>query len=202
MRRVLTFADISERLKKKTKNSKRNHSVKNTVSISVVRFVISIKPMKTISLTQGEVAIVDDEDFENLNKFNWQAKKCKTHDIIYAVRAVKRKEKKMHREILKANPSEEVDHIDGNGLNNVRSILRECSHQQNMCNQKKSSNNTSGYKGVSWDKNAWRVRIRLNNKEIYIGSFKNIKDAALAYDVAAQIFFGEFARTNSSITKY
>ena len=85
-----------------------------------------------------------------------------------------------------------IDHIDGNKENNTITNIRSCTQQQNMFNKTKSINNKSGYKGVDWNCNKWRVRIMIKNKEIYIGSFDCIKEASKAYEAKAKELFGEY----------
>jgi hypothetical protein len=92
----------------------------------------------------------------------------------------------------------QIDHIDGDGLNNQKSNLRIGTHQQNIMNRTKQRNNTSGYKGVSFDKstNKFVAQIGYNKKGIHIGSFKTAILAARAYDVEAIKYHGEFANLN------
>lgn len=79
-------------------------------------------------------------------------------------------------------PTHFIDHIDGNGLNNRIENLRDVTNRENCLKQKLHCTNTSGYTGVSWDKrtNRWIAEIRVRDKKIRIGSFKNIEDAAAA----------------------
>lgn len=107
----------------------------------------------------------------------------------------------MHREILGLMPEDpDVDHRDGEGLNNRRSNLRLVTNSQNNMNSQCRWGALSKYKGVSWHKRRekWQGRIKLNGKEIYLGYFDNEKKAARAYDEAAKKHFGEFARLNFS----
>lgn len=100
---------------------------------------------------------------------------------------------------LWADPtSQEVDHINGNGLDCRRGNLRLCTKSENQRNRRPNQNGTSGYKGVGWYKkyNCWRVRIQVNGKKQHIGYFDNEIDAATAYDNAAKQLHGEFARLN------
>lgn len=161
-------------------------------------FFIGVK-MKLISLTQGYSAMVDDSDYEWLNRFNWQYSKVDT--LEYASRrAVKGKKYTlgMHREIMKTPKGMHTDHKDGNGLNNQRNNLRICTASQNIMNSKISSNNSSGYKGVYWQKNLkkWMVAIKINRQSIYLGYFTDKKEAAKKYDQKAIELFREFARLN------
>lgn len=105
----------------------------------------------------------------------------------------------MHRVITSAPPGMEVDHINGNGLDNRRGNLRVCTKSGNQRNQRVQSRaKTSVFKGVSrWKKNnRWAAFIKLGGRPTYLGSFKSEVDAALAYDAAARKHFGAFARTN------
>jgi hypothetical protein len=149
---------------------------------------------KEIPLTQGKFAIVDDNDFEWINKWKWHYIKG------YAVRTISSTFKKiyMHREINKTPEGLYTDHIDQNKLNNTRSNLRTCNLQENDRNRKKQKNNTSGYKGVCYakDRGKWRSRIKVNSVYFWIGNFNNAKDAAAAYNDKAKELFGEFACLN------
>ena len=107
----------------------------------------------------------------------------------------------LHRliaETLIPNPYnlECVDHIDGNKQNNRIENLRETNQSLNTANSVLSKANTSGYKGVVWRKDTkkWMAQIVKDRKRYGLGSFDNIEDAANAYKVAAEKFFGEFAR--------
>lgn len=152
---------------------------------------------KNISLTQGKVAIVDDADYEELVKHNWY------FDGRYAVRWAKRhfyrREKIMlHRAILNPNDDVDIDHINGDTLDNRRENLRICSHAENMHNMKKHADNTSGYKGVTWDKRTrkWQAQIQVSGRKVFIGRFSDKVEAAVAYDEKAREIFGIYAKVN------
>jgi hypothetical protein len=89
----------------------------------------------------------------------------------------------------------EIDHIDGNSLNNRVENLREASHSDNLKNTKIPSNNKSGVKGVSWHKTTkrWYVKIVVNKKPLYIGSFKSLEQARLSAYLARIKHHGDFA---------
>jgi len=156
--------------------------------------------MKEIVISRGMKVTVDDEDFESLNQHRWYCVPNKHHTNFYAARNVslggkKQKRVWMHRELIKTDM--DVDHIDGNGLNNTRSNLRICSRSQNMGNQIKNRNSVSKYKGVCRKRaTSWCAQIQFQNKNNHLGYFQKEEDAAKAYDLAAIRLFGEFAVTN------
>ncbi|MDD3267103.1 MAG: AP2 domain-containing protein [Burkholderiales bacterium] len=157
--------------------------------------------VKRIKLTQRKYAIVDDEDYEYLMQWKWSAHK--RSKLFYAIRSEtvdlnKQYSNYMHRLIMNAQKGELVDHINHDTLDNRRCNLRICTHKENCRNKIVPSNNTSGYKGVSWNKrlNKWRCDIKLDNSRILLGYFDTIIEAAYAYDEAAIYNFGEFAYLN------
>jgi len=95
-------------------------------------------------------------------------------------------------------PKGEVDHINGNKWNNKWFNLRECTRSENMGNQGKRGRNKSGYKGVCWHRavSKWYAQIGHNNKNIYLGVYDDIKDAARAYNSKALELFGDYAYLN------
>lgn len=157
--------------------------------------------MKEIKLSQGKVALVDDKDFEELSRYKWYAAQRENYTI-YAIRTIGTKPNhktiRMHRQIMKARKGQQIDHLDGNGLLNVRSNLRLCTNSQNQQNKRKRKNCSSKFKGICWHKNRkkWEVYISLNKKLYYLGYFDDEIEAAKAYDRKAKEFFGEFARLN------
>lgn len=162
--------------------------------------VLEIEMTKQIQLTQGKVSLVDDDMFEYLNQWKWCA--AKNQGRWYAIRSEGTKPFqrtiRMHRVVINPGPDTDVDHKDGNGLNNQRYNLRECIHIKNSANRSKNINNISGYKGVYWNEKAkkWHAQIMVSYKRIHLGLFQNPGDAARAYDEAAKKYFGEFARFN------
>jgi len=157
--------------------------------------------MKTIALTQGFVALVDDADYERVNAFKWSA--TKTPKNVYAVRKVRTSSGRTTSQLLHrfitgvTNPRIIVDHEDHDGLNCQRYNLRPCVHGENNGNQLKT-HGTSKYKGVSWDssRGQWRAFITVHNTSNFLGRFHDEREAAFAYDAAARASFGEFAHTN------
>jgi|LSQX01.2.fsa_nt_gb hypothetical protein len=158
--------------------------------------------MKRIPLSQGYVALVDDEDFGLIMSHNkWFANKH--HGNVYAKCNITRPDGrrttlKMHRLIMDARQGEVVDHINGNGLDNRKCNLRITNERENAANRKPHKGTSSRYKGVSYHKqhNKWQSNICVNYKCLYLGIFEKEVDAAIAYDIAAVKHFGEFARLN------
>ena len=159
--------------------------------------------MKEIPLTQGKVALVDDEDYAELSQYSWYA--LKGRHTWYAARntptvAGKKTTMRMHRQILGASSERQVDHRDGDGLHNWRTNLRYCTNGQNQSNlHYKKAGCTSRHKGVSWYRRfgKWQAAIRVNGKSMNLGRFDDEDDAARAYNAAALRLFGEFACLNT-----
>lgn len=152
--------------------------------------------MKTIPLTQGFAARIDDADYERVSQYKWRVRRKNAHTM-YAVtgRGIR-----MHRFILGiTDPTVQVDHRDRDGLNNQRENLRKCINGENQANKlKQHGTYTSQFKGVCWHKvsSAWRACITIRRKHVYLGLFENEADAARAYDAAARAHFGEFCHVN------
>ena len=147
---------------------------------------------KIIALTHGKVAQVSNADFKTLNQRKWQ------FDGRYAICKIGTKTVYMHREIMHTPKAMDTDHINGDKLDNRRTNLRICNRSQNMANCQTRNTNTSGYKGVCWDKanSKWQVHITIDGRAVKLGRFANLLDAARAYDKAAKEMFGDFAKTN------
>lgn len=161
--------------------------------------------MEKIKLTQGQFAIVDDEDFEEINKHKWYSLFNKGTDSFYAVRSDYSGEKKklirMHRQIMNSQKEMHTDHINHNTLDNRKCNLRSCTNSQNQMNAKMRSDNTSGTTGVIWHKatKRWRGQIKINQKHAYLGYFKNKQDAINARKEAEIKYFGEFRYNGDAI---
>lgn len=154
--------------------------------------------MKTIPLTKGLHAIVDDEDYDELSKHRWHVA---AHQ--YAARHTRNANGKrvyvlMHREIVNAPVGVEVDHENANGLDNRRQNLRIATHRQNMQHKRKQKGGRSQHKGVWWAsrEKRWVAEIRIDGKKRCLGYFRDETAAAQAYNNAACQHFGEFAWLN------
>ena len=164
-----------------------------------------VNNMKEIKLTQGKVALVDDEDYELVKQYKWCAVFHRHTWYAYAntkqIKGKKSQTIRMHRLILGLGFGNKLksDHIDGNGLDNKRQNLRICNNQQNCSNKKIYGKGTSKYKGVYWVKSLkkWRAMIGYAGKRIHLGVFSIEECAALAYDFAAMKYYREFAHFNT-----
>lgn len=139
--------------------------------------------------------IIDTEDIEKIKKYKWYLS-----PMGYVGTKLKGKALRLPHVIMGTKPDKKypVDHKDRDKLNNCKSNFRFCSHAENLRNAGKSKNNTSGYKGVFWqkDRKKWIAQIKINNKIVYLGIFKNKVRAAITYNKAAVKYFGEFAYLN------
>lgn len=160
--------------------------------------------MKEIKLTQGFVALVDDEDYDYLNQWKWFANRDKGTGSYNAGRNAptvngKRGMIRMHRQILGiTDPKVHGDHINHNTLDNQRQNLRIANHSESMANRRSHKSSTSKYKGVCWSSwhKKWAVTIKENRKQKHLGYFENELEAALIYNKAAKKIYGGFAYLN------
>lgn len=141
----------------------------------------------------GVFALVSDKDYARVNQYKWYLLKERQRRGGPYARRNKPTHMYMHNFILGVKG---VDHKNHNGLDNRRSNLRRATQSQNNANQGLRRNNTSGAKGVSWDKvnRKWLVQIRKNYRRCTIGRFDSIEEAAKAYNRKAKELFGEFAK--------
>jgi len=144
------------------------------------------------------MAVVDDEDYVPLATHRWQLNP-KTNMVQRCVRiAGKITTLLMAREIVHVLDGIKVDHWDHNKLNNQKSNLRPCTRSQNGGNRLKQTSPTSScFKGVYVYKNGRiTAQVWVNKTRIHLGDFPSEEKAAEAYDVAAKVYFGQFAKTN------
>lgn len=152
--------------------------------------------MKEIPLTRGLTTLIDDEDFDWLSQWNWHAHPTAGGNFY----ARKKRDGRvfLHNLLITAPDGLRVDHRNANGLDNRRSNLRLATRQENGRNRKLGSNSRSGFKGVTWraDKEKWVASITTSDKRLHLGYFPDLREAAAAYDAAADAHFGEFAHLN------
>jgi len=170
--------------------------------------------MRSIPLTKGRVALVDDSDFDEISQFTWYA--VERRHCCYAARYAyeggdgsgargargTQFSVFMHRQITKAPAGLYVDHRNGDGLLNTRENLRTCTPSQNQHNRRHfQTGKSSRFIGVVWDRrrNKWMAHIKDGGKTIFLGRFVDETDAAAARDCAAIKLFGEFASTNAEV---
>lgn len=151
-----------------------------------VKSVFMPRIQVTSSTRNDLYVIIDDEDVELVSQYNWYL-----HTYGYVSATINCKKVLMHR-LLMGNPSLDVDHINGDRLDNRRENLRLATRSQNLANRKLNKNNTTGYRGVSFYRGRWRATV---GKEL-VGYFKTKEAAVKARTEAACKKYGEFARFN------
>lgn len=152
---------------------------------------------REIALTQGKVAIVDDEDYARVASHRWHFAYNESLKGGYACTYIDKRLKQMHRFLLDANPDTFVDHANRDTLDNRRSNLRLATAQQNACNRRKKGGSLSKYIGVyQVSSGRWRAYVYVNRKRINAGYFEVEIEAALAHDRLAIQHHGAFASLN------
>lgn len=156
---------------------------------------------KHIPLTQNQFTIISDIDYARVRKYKWCAAWNNSTKSFYAVRVVGSKTIQLAAFILNLPTGLQPDHKDGNTLNNKRSNLRSATRSQNCANRSKRSDNTSGFKGVCFDKSrrnsrVWLAQITYMGKTKHLGHYETSVQAAYAYDQAAKQLYGKFAKLN------
>lgn len=149
--------------------------------------------MRHIRVSENKFTLVDDEDFDWVQKHNWVITKAgyvglSNGDGSFGVL--------LHRAILRAKSNEIVDHKDGNKLNNQKCNIRICTKSQNQMNRGVSKKKSIRYKGVYASGKKFTSYICMNGIVYYLGTFDNKIDAAKAYNDMATKLHGEFAKLN------
>lgn len=154
--------------------------------------------MKEVPLTRGYVALVDDDDYDRVMAAgSWCVRP--SGQTAYAQRRIVRDGKgttiSLHQFLTGLT---NIDHVNGDGLDNQRHNLRPATRGQNMGNRRLPQNSATGFKGVTKRKVGYRYQAQIgaNGKHYYLGNFATAEEAARAYDAAAIRHFGEFARLN------
>lgn len=148
---------------------------------------------------KNEAFYFDLEDYDIIKNIGWS---CDSRGYIIGNITINGKQKRirLHRLIMGFPKKMMIDHINGNKLDNRKSNLRICNGKENTRNSSVQKRNKLGVKGVSiTHSNTYQAQIQVDGKLKYLGSYKTIKEAADAYDLAAQKYFGEFARLNNYI---
>jgi len=134
---------------------------------------------KHIPLTQSKFALVDDDMFDEVACYKWQAQR--NGNTYYAGRTNNRVSVTMHRQVLglKHGDGKIVDHINRDGLDNRRANLQVANYMINGRNHGNYKSSTSGYAGVNWHKvqKKWQARLRVNGEQVYLGVYSDIEDA-------------------------
>ena len=139
-------------------------------------------------------AVIDIEDFDRIKEWHWSLHK---KGYVWGYRS-KDEWILLHRLVLGESAGTHTDHKDENKLDCRKCNLRSCTNSQNLMNRGKQRNNTSGYKGVSWDKKVgkWFAYIWKDRKRINLGYYDDKRKAAIIYNEAALIYHGNFAKLN------
>lgn len=160
---------------------------------------------REIKLSQGYIAIVDDEDFAMISMLDWYA--TPREHTVYARTKTKPFQGSglyMHQLIMLSVDGEKIDHRDFNGLNNTRDNLRHCTSVQSSAHTRGNQTKLSGYKGVYFKtgsnrKKPWCARIIVGGREISLGTYETKEEAATARDIAALQYQGDFAFINNAV---
>jgi len=161
---------------------------------------------KYIQLTKGLSALVDDEDYEKFNQFNWSAHINGVAKKYYAVRRVKKdsqsKELYLHREIMNAPNGLFVDHINGDTLDCRKKNMRFATRSQNAANRRLRSDNKLGVVGVTQLTNGkYLAYISMNGKSKKLGQFALLEEAKAARQKAEIEYHGEYARSKDRLVE-
>lgn len=156
-----------------------------------------------IPLTKGYVALVDDEDYEELSQWKWQSQSGGERNTAYARRGIynpysRRMTTVMMHRVIMGDPADYlIDHKDGNGLNNTRSNLRIATRAENQYNSRINKNNTTGFKGVTFHRNTgkYMAQVSVDGATRYLGLYNSAEAAHYAYCEAAKQLHSEFANT-------
>lgn len=157
------------------------------------RELFVVADVALVPLTQGQVAIIDAADAWRVEGSNWYfhgGRYAAIRPTLDGVRCIVY----MHQVIAEPGRGLDVDHINGDGLDNRRCNLREATRQQNLANRRAHRNNKTGIKGVWRHGLKWRASIQVDGKTRHLGGFDTPEDAGRAYEAAARALHGDFAR--------
>ena len=148
---------------------------------------------------QEYTVLIDEEDFPVVRKLNlFLTKSLSGKFYVMYYDPITKKNNLLHRLITRAKPRQIIDHIDQNPLNNMKSNLRFATRSQNGSNTIKYKNNTSGYKGVTFDKSKGKYKVQIRHKGIvyHLGRSDDPEELAHIYDSVSSQLQGEFASPN------
>jgi hypothetical protein len=156
--------------------------------------------MKKIKLPDGRYILTDDEDYPLLNRHKWHLDSSGYAQVRVGYKSIGMVAL-IHPKTISAGYRMSVDHINRNKLDNRKKNLRFVSCQNNSRNKRKATNKKScDFKGVyPTPSEKWYAQIKANGKSLRLGTFKDKRDAALAYDAKAKELFGEYACTNKDL---
>lgn len=155
--------------------------------------------MVSVPLSNGGAALIDDEDVHVVLAHSWCRIDSRRGRQSYAKATINSRTAMMHRLVMGVTDScMQIDHVNGNGLDNRRGNLRVADNSTNQANIPKLGVRSSRFKGVTWHASAcrWQAQLKVRGRNLYLGLFASEEDAARAYDAAALEHFGEFARPN------
>lgn len=148
-----------------------------------------------IPLSQGQFAKVSTQDADRVNKYKWSATFDQTTESYYAKTKVNGTNTNMNRYIMNTPDGMMSDHINHDTLDNTRENLRNVTKSQSAINQRPRGG-TSRFKGVNYKDGKWRVRLQIDSKRHHLGCYDDEEEAAIIYNTAAQMFYGEHAFLN------
>lgn len=171
-----------------------SHDVRRSRNLGTLRIPLGSRKYP------GLFAVIDEQDADVVCRFGWSVKYRRADGCYYAQTRAWDEERQRSRpivmhQVVMGFPGVDVDHKDGDGLNNTRANLRHCTDGQNMRNSVRRRPGKSGYRGVHPHRKFWQMRIRVQNKG-YTSAHATPEEAALAYDEAARRLHGEFAILN------
>lgn len=145
--------------------------------------------IRLIALTQNKNVIVDAEDYEWLNQWNWHISSSGTSEMLYAATGGGIL---LHRMLMRVGSDKEIDHINGDGLDDRKANLRPATRAENVCNTLANLPNKTKYRGIVKIDNGYSARICMRGKRLYLGYFKTQEEASAAYEIAAKEIKGAF----------
>lgn len=149
-----------------------------------------------IQLPRNLAAIVDDEDYDFIASMKWSVSRSdQISERWYASRSRSSVTTYMHRLIAGAQQGVQVDHMNGDSLDNRRANLRFASQSQNNANAR-FKRGVSGLRGVYLERGTFRAQVNEHGRTVHIGNFTTATEAAFARDRAARNLYGEFATLN------